>query len=360
MKIRASIGAILLAAGILAAQPAHQSLLGTVTQFKIGAHTAELGIQPDDAATRFVPFGPRTEVVRVAPGQHDLSGAEAAKVTDIAAGDRVMVTFVEGMADARRIILISAEDIARRNEAYRADWQKRGISGVVAGKNGDEIELRVGQGTAKVAIGERTTLRRYAPDTVRFADARFSNAADISIGDQLQARGDKSEDGTRVKAEEVVFGTFLTLGGSITAIDAGAGTITIQELKTQKPLTVHVTADSKLKALPDMHEMMSHMQAGGGHTGGGTPQTMDMRQVLEHLPAATIGELKVGEKVVLTSTKGERRDAVTAIMLLANADMVIGMMEAQAGHGEASPAMEEMIRRHGMAPGTFSLPAILQ
>src|SRR6266481_805171 len=216
------VAAMLAFAALLPAQTTPpKPILGTVTEFKVDS--LELGVQPDNGAAVFLKFGPDTQVVRIPPGERGLEKAAPAKVSEIALGDRVMVSFADGMAEARRIVLISSNDIARRNAAERLDWQKRGISGVVAGKNGNEIALEIrtsnGAHAVTVAITGKTTVRRYAPDSVRFADAILSSASEIATGDQLRTRGEKSEDGTKVTAEDLVFGTFLTRLGLITAVD---------------------------------------------------------------------------------------------------------------------------------------------
>ena len=38
---------------------------------------------------------------------------------------------------------MSATDIEKRNAADKADWSKRGVSGVVASKSGSEITLKI-------------------------------------------------------------------------------------------------------------------------------------------------------------------------------------------------------------------------
>jgi Golgi nucleoside diphosphatase len=44
---------------------------------------------------------------------------------------------------------------------------------------------------------------RYAADSVNLNDARPSSFAEIKVGDQLRALGQKSEDGSRLAAEEI-------------------------------------------------------------------------------------------------------------------------------------------------------------
>jgi hypothetical protein len=213
---------------------------------------------------------------------------------------------------------------------------------------------------------------------VRFADAVFSNVAQIAPGDQLQARGEKSKDEPAVyqrgedsnkerlavKAQEIVFGTFLTKAGTITAVDPEANRVTIRELATNQPLTIKLTADSRLRMVPDMHTIMSHMH-GGPHDGAGPPEGggRGMAQMIDRAPAAKIEDLKPGITVVVTSTKGATSDEITAIVLLANADFIVQMMQAATHGGQppnGMPNMDEILKRHGAVPGGgFTVPAII-
>ena len=45
------------------------------------------------------------------------------------------------MCTHARCVLVSADDIAKRNEAEKLDWQKRGMSGIVAAKTAEEVTL---------------------------------------------------------------------------------------------------------------------------------------------------------------------------------------------------------------------------
>jgi hypothetical protein len=93
----------------------------------------------------------------------------------------------------RRIVLITARDIVKRNEAERLDWKTRGISGIVSAVHGDQVvlELRTPQGvqTATVIVNAKTKVRRYAPDSVRFADASASSTAEISRATSCRRAG---------------------------------------------------------------------------------------------------------------------------------------------------------------------------
>lgn len=88
-----------------------------------------------------------------------------------------------------------------------------------------------------------------------------------------------------------------------------------------------------------------------------------MAQMIDMLPPARMADLKPGETVVVTSTKGAASDEVTAIVFLAHADFVARMIQAAAHGGQGaddSPDMSEILRRHGVKPGgSLNIPAII-
>jgi hypothetical protein len=61
-----------------------------------------------------------------------------------------------------------------------------------------------------------------------------------------------------------------------------------------------------------------------------------MAQMIERMPAAKLEDLKPGEMIVVSSTKGAKSDEITAITLLSNADMLI-RMATTASPGGARP-----------------------
>jgi hypothetical protein len=215
-----------------------------------------VAIQPDKGDRLLARVSSDTILQRIAPGEKDLKKAESIQLSTIAPGDRVLVSLEPGTNDARRIVVMSSEDIRKRDQADRQDWIERGISGVVVGKKPGEITVAIkGTGTEKTATiepTERTRYRRYAPDSVRFADAKPSGPEEIQVGDQLRARGQKSADGLHLTADDLVFGTFLTKAGAVASLDPAAREIHITEMGTGKPLVVKVTADTQIKRMPEL------------------------------------------------------------------------------------------------------------
>jgi hypothetical protein len=58
--------------------------------------------------------------------------------------------------------------------------------------------------------------------------------------------------------------------------------------------------------------------------------------MVEMMPAGTVEDVKPGQTIIISSTKGATSDRVTGIMLLANAEMLVRMASAQAGLGAAA------------------------
>lgn len=362
--MRVLLVALALAAALVA--QSQKSILGTVTEFKVSSF--EFGLQPDNGAATYFKVSPDTEVLQVEPGERDLTRAKKVRLTDLSLDDRVMVTFLAGMPEARRIVLISATDISKRNEAERLDWRKRGVNGTVTATHGEEITLRTGsvQGPPEitVVVTPKTMVRRYAPDSVKFADAQWSTITEIAVGDQVRTRGNQSADRARLTAEDIVYGTFRSAIGAITAIDTEARTITIADLVTRKPMTIRVTGDSQLKEMPDFRGLFKNNGA-SGHSpvaqAVSDPKKLDVAKLIEMLPLTTFETLKVGGAVMVTSTRGSSSGEVTATRIISNVNFMIEAAAAAAAeHGMTT--IDTITAMHGGAmggSGGLNLPAIV-
>jgi len=328
-----------------------------------------------------------TTYMRVAPGEKDLKNATKTTLAEIGIGDRVFargkVADDQKSVPARMVIVMSKADISKKNEGDRAKWRERGVVGVVSALNPDtkEITLQMrGRGGAQqltvVANADTVKFRRYAPDSVKFDDAKPSSFAELKVGDQLRALGEKSADGARFTPEEVVSGSFRTMFGTVTAVNPQANEIKIKDTQTQQELTVMVSKDSMTRRFPaDIAQMMAmRAESGGPGRIGGGPQRqggapgegnnarpagsggapdgagqsasggggqrrrmgggigsdggggMDFTEMLDRMPEATIAELKPGDTLIVSSTAGTEPSRVTAIHLIAGADALVNMM----------------------------------
>jgi hypothetical protein len=295
-------------------------------------------------------------ILQLAPGSTDLKTAQTITLADIATGDRVLVTGKAGEEAgtfaATRVILMKSGDIAQKHELEQADWQKRGTGGIVNSIDAGAGVLMVSAGTKKIQVNtsSSTKFRRYSGDSVKFEDAVPSTLAQIQPGDQLRVRGAKSDDGTSIQAEEVVSGSFKNLAGVIATLDAATGTLTLKDLATKKMMTVKITANSSVRALPpqaaatlaararggagaagggqartDGGEAAAHGSGGmGGSGGGGGRSGGDLSQMVSRLPAGSISDLKVGDAVMVVVSQADPGSAtVTAVTLLSGVEPIL-------------------------------------
>lgn len=258
---------------------------------------------------------------RVPPGEKTLEKAVEISLLEIGPGDRVLA---RGTADekqevllARLVVVMSKAEIREKRERDRAEWLQRGIAGVVTAIDpaSKEITLR-SQSAQSIVIkaAEGVRFRRYAPDSVKFADARASTFDQLKVGDQVRALGDKSADGTHYTAEEIMSGTFQTIGGTIVT-GATAGELTVKNLKNNQVLTVAVAKDSIVRRLtPELVQLLEQRAAGKQQASG------DLQNMIESLPPIAVTDLRPGEAILISTTVGANSSRVTAAIIAAGLD----------------------------------------
>jgi hypothetical protein len=350
------------------------------------------------------------KIVQVAPGEKDLKSATPIALTDLQVGDRILVRG-RTSDDAKTmmavgIIAMKSKDLEAKKAQDRDDWQKRGIGGLVSAVDPATGTITISTGTGATAktvaiqTTKSTVLRRYAPDSVQFDDAKPAPLDQIKPGDQVRARGTKSADGSEFAADEIVSGTFRNLAGIITAIDTSAQTISLTDLISKKPVVVKITAQSQLRKIPaQMAQMIAFRLKGAGADGagssagpggasgqggaapaGGTPNggaanggapnggqrsggagagagaagsgaggggRGDFQQIVNRLPAGTLADFQKGDAVMVVSTQGTDAGGVTAITMLGGVEAIL----AAAPAGNASQAMMLSPWSLGGAPG---------
>ncbi len=317
------------------------------------------------------------KVLQLAPGSTDLKTAQPSTMSEVAVGDRVLVTGKAGDSagtfNAMRVVLMKSADIAQKNAQEQADWQKRGSGGIVTAIPAPgTLTISAGAKKIQVTTTPSTVYRRYAGDSVKFEDAAIGTAAQIQVGDQLRVRGDKSDDGTSIKAEEIVSGSFKNLAGTISKIDAASGTVTMKDLATKKVVTVKLTSNSAIHRLPERAAAMFAARAaggarpagsgpGGGGAGGGSGAAprpaadagagngpgagagggggrgagMDLSQMVARLPAETIADLKTGDAVMIVASQSDPGSlSFTAVTLLSGVEPILA-----ASPNGAAPSM---------------------
>ncbi|HEX6126741.1 MAG TPA: hypothetical protein VFZ23_15320 [Pyrinomonadaceae bacterium] len=310
----------------------------------------------------------KTEYKRVPPDNPSLKAATAATFGDIGAGDKLLVTGIlsddKKSLPARSVYLMTKSDIAQKQVKESEKWSTKGISGRVAAvdllTNQIKIDVRglTSSTTVVLTPKEGAKLLRYAPNSVRFSEAKASSISEIQTGDMLRAVGDRSPDGASFAAEEIITGAFRTVAGTVKSVDIAKNEVVISDAQTQKDLTVELGSASVLKKFPEeMAQRLAAFQGGGrpggpppgaarppanGATGtsqpgpggpGGRPgagQRGGIDEMLERFPNITVADLKAGEVIAVSSTKTANLDRITAIKVLAGVEPFLRAAQAQA------------------------------
>ena len=361
LRIRGWIVHLALAGALLAALPA--AFAQAPARF-LGAITAINGnnitVKTTTGETHQFEVPSSAPIRRIEPGQTSLSNAVTIPLSDLAVGDRVLVLLNPnasgGTPQATEIVAIKHEDVLKRQEQQSQAWAE-GVGGLVKSVDpaSGTIVLAAGSGLTTKSVTVHTTpstmLKRYAPASVSYAQATPAPITDIHPGDELMARGTKNADGTEMTAREVVSGSFRNISGLIASVDAANQTITVKDLLTKKPVTIHITPDAQMRELPERMAQFIAMrlkgQAQGGMGGGrgqfprpgngggggagmrrrgagmgqGGPGAMTSQQLLSRAPAIKFSDLKKGEAVMLVATQGA--SDVTAITLIAGVEPLL-------------------------------------
>ncbi len=223
-----------------------------------------------------------TRMVQVAPGQRDLRAAPAIHVSDLQVGDRIIVRSRASddpkSITALGIMAMKRTDVDAKKKQDLSDWQKSGVGGLVKAVDPAAGTITIAgpavAGVAKTTVihtTKTTILRRYAPDSVKFDDAKAAPIEQIKPGDQLRARGEKSADGDEFTAAEIVSGTFRNIAGTIISVDQATKTINVNDLIGKKAMVVKISDESQLKKLsPEMAQRIAmRFRNGGADAAGG-------------------------------------------------------------------------------------------
>lgn len=326
--------ALLASASVLTAQttapapdPAITSLsvTGVVTDLK--PDTRQVIVKTAAGNEVIVTLSDRTTFMRIPPGEKTKDKFVPITAADFGIGDSVFargrMTEDRKSMPALEFYVMSKTDIAQKQERERDEWTRRGISGTVSSLNAttNEISLdtRTPQGPKPIVVAPtaQTQFRRYAPDSVRFSDAKPSSFAELKVGDQLRALGTKSADGTRFTPEEIVAGSFQTIGGTIAEINVEKQEIKINDVQSKQAVTVVLTKDSLMRKF--------------------TPGAGDLQEIFDKLPAFTLQELKPGDSILISSTKGADPTRVTAIAVVSGVAPLL--QSAQGGRAVSLGAM---------------------
>src|SRR5438445_169608 len=143
LKLILSLAILLGAACALWAQtptPAAQ-IAGVIGEVKnIDMATNQMIVRAESGVLSTVILNEKTQYKRMAPGTKSLTGATDIALSDVGPGDRVWARWRPGTDQqtvaAAQLVVMSKADLAKKQEAERNEWRKRGVGGMGPGGPG--------------------------------------------------------------------------------------------------------------------------------------------------------------------------------------------------------------------------------
>lgn len=314
--------------------------MGTITAADPASR--QLSLQTDPGEVYAVKVLEEAKVQKIAPGQTDLTKAEAIDFAMVAKGDRVLARGQQDAAAktllAAHIIVISKQSIASRDANRQQEWKTKSLAGVVKTVEPLTIQSR-GNTLWNAETTSVASVMKYADDSSKFTDASAAKISDLRPGDQIRVLGARDVEKKSVAATEIVFGRFKTIGGEIKKLNVPESTLTLYDLTTKKNITIQVSPEARLARLTG--------GPGGGSPGfgprGGAPNGPlaatprgpssaggpDPGMLLERLPPAKFSDLQTGDAAVLTIGRGAN-GAPVALTLVAGLDFLLRASNQQA------------------------------
>ena len=305
--------------------------------------------------------------------------------SEISAGDKVVVSVIFG-ADkkaqpVRTVYLMSKSDISQRQSKELEQW-KRGISGRITAINPQTKEITIlipaltGAKTVVLTPKDTAEYFRFAENSINFNEAKKGTFSEIAIEDQIQAAGERSADESTFKADKILTGAFQQYTGAVIATNVEKGEVTINDIKTKKPVTIAVGKSTVLmKQFPaevaQRMAMAQQMAASGGGTmirppqganqqvnqnpqqnpnqmQGGGGNRGNINEMLERFPNITVADLKVGEIIGVLSSKTTNQEHITAIKLLSGIEPFTKIMQIPTGNRQGNSGVNSSFTIPGL------------
>ena|SRR5215207_1607128 len=403
-KLLLFCAAVFLAQGVFVQASAQTAQTGAPRQRLIGEVTAVdassngLTVKTDAGETVSVTADEKTSVRRLPAGETSLDKATSATFADVRVGDRVLAVGVGTSGGVARQLILTTRAAAAQGRDDGRRLLGRVVS-VDASKKSIVVQTRGREGAAEtvnVEVSDGARVLHYAPDSSRVADAQPATFADIRVGDQLRATGERAAEGATFRAKEIVAGSFTRVAGQIVSVDAARNELTLKNEQTGQTFRVHVGTRTTLRRvtpefIQTMNERAERREArraeGGGQSREGNGDTRGGRregegregvareggrgegggregrggrargeggrrgggggfgggggQMFDSLPAVTLAELKKGDGVMVTATPGADASSVTAVSIVSGDAEFMRRMQQRGGEG----------RQRGMSPG---------
>src|ERR1043166_845575 len=340
------------------------SIVGAVVSVDQLSRSAS--VKTDAGAVSLILTDENTACLRIPAGERSLAKAVAIQFSDIAVGDRVLghgLRTAQGFK-AQRLIVLSSTEVEKKRRHDLEDWKQRGVGGIVRelDRAANEVTIEVRSSAPRpLIIKAGTAHRRYVSYSLRLEAARSATFADIKTGDQLRALGDTATDGRHFSAEAIVFGTFKTIGVTVTEVDQSKGEIRPTTLDQKKPVSITVNGDSLLHRIspPVAAAIAQKVKGDTARPANATPASaksgaapvIDVQQMIDTLPAVSLSEIKPGDVLAVTGAVEQDESRLIAIKIAAGGDLVLKALTP-------APGNPQLIRLSAGLPAVFDFSVL--
>lgn len=349
-----------------------QNLIGEVVS--VDQAGGKIVIQTDAKTSVTITFDDKTAFRRVAPGQTSLANAETINITDIKVGDRVLVpAFKADEQSAVKQIVVMARAAIEQTRIEEIEKRRaRTTVGRITAINAEKKEITIqtrgrgGAETVTVDASANAKLLRYAPDSLKLSDAVAATFTDLKVGNQIRVLGDRSSEGARIAAEEIISGSINRAVGTVTEINATRGEVVIKNNQTGQTITVSTGKNTTLRRITpevaadlkerferraerreqrnsDNNDAQRQQNRERRRNQNADSQRNNRRQLFEDLPEIKVADLKKGDAVLITGTNaGGNAAQMTAVSIIAgDGDLQQILMRTQGGSrgGNMSPGL---------------------
>lgn len=363
-------------------------VVGVVTA--VDKATSQISVKADTGETKAVVVSAASALLRMPPAETAAQKALKISLEEVAVGDRIFArgAFIgDGQAlEARQVVVSSAAAKNAQPQPQQTDPRGRPMAGRIARVDVDKKEItlqprgREGVTPPTIVVSDATRFFRYAPDSMDINHASRSSLGQIREGDQLRALGERSEDGTRFTATEIIAGSMTRTVGEVISVDASRKELTLKNNEGQT-ITVAIGDRSSLRRVtPEVAATFANRPGRGdgqqgrgndrgerrerreqpagengearrGGEGRGGRGGRGFQEMLAGLPAISLTELKKGDAVFVSGSEGSDPSRLTAIMLITGEPAFMKrFLQRGPNRGPQNPGLPGQVIGGGVGP----------
>lgn len=360
-------------------------VVGVVTA--VDKASNQISVKADTGETKAVVVGATSALLRMPPGETAAQKALKISLEEVAVGDRVFArgAFIgDGKTlEARQVVVSSTTVPTAQTQPQPTDPRKRPMAGRIARVDIEKKEItlqprgREGVTPPTVVVSDTTRFFRYAPDSMDINHASRSSLSQMREGDQLRALGERSEDGARFAATEIIAGSVTRTIGEVVSVDAARKELTLKNSES-KTITVAIGDRSSLRRVTpevaatfatrpgrgegrpnDRGERRERRERPAGENGearrGGEGRSgrggRGFQEMLAGLPAISLSELKKGDAVFISGSEGSDPSRLTAIMLITGDPAFMKrFLQRGPNRGPQNPGLPGQVMGGGVGP----------